>query len=186
MAAQASRSDEQLLLSARADADAFGGFYTRYEGPVLGFFLTRVRDPETAADLTAEVFAAALLGVERFRPSRGSARGWLFGIARNTYAMYARSQAVDARARRRLGWPPLALSDDTLERIASDAGELKLQALDLLRDLPDRQREAVEARIVREERYTEIAQRTDSTEAAVRQRVSRGLATLRSKLGGAP
>jgi Sigma-70 region 2 len=40
-------------------------------------------DPELDADLTAETFASALEGVDRFDPARGSAVNWLFGIARH-------------------------------------------------------------------------------------------------------
>ena len=38
-------------------------------------------DPELAADLTAETFAAALVSVRRFDPARGPAVAWLLGIA---------------------------------------------------------------------------------------------------------
>lgn len=45
-----------------------------------------MRDPETATDLTAETFAAALAGVGRFDPGRGAAVGWLYGIANHQLA----------------------------------------------------------------------------------------------------
>lgn len=61
--------DEALLrATAEGDADAFAGFYRRHEEGMLLFFLRRTRDAETAADLTAEVFAAALGSSARFRP----------------------------------------------------------------------------------------------------------------------
>ena len=56
----------------------------RYERPVLAFFLYRVGDPELAADLTAEVFAAALASLSRYRPGRAPASAWLFGESLST------------------------------------------------------------------------------------------------------
>ncbi len=54
------RSDADLLAGARNDPGAVAEFYDRYEDAVIGYFARRVRDPEVAADLTAEVFAAML------------------------------------------------------------------------------------------------------------------------------
>ena len=93
--------DEKLLASTRAEPAAFGAFYRRHEEQVLSYFLARVGDPEVAADLTAETFAAALASAHRFRPRRKKpAVAWLFGIARNKLAMSRRQGRVDARARR--------------------------------------------------------------------------------------
>src|SRR5262245_15947051 len=96
-------SDEQLLEAARTDPEAFAAFYRRHARPVAAFFVTRTRDAEAAADLTAETFAAALEGVGRFRARRGTATAWLYGIARHQLSRWQRRRAVDDRARRRLG-----------------------------------------------------------------------------------
>src|SRR3954453_9834030 len=125
-------SDEDLLSAARSDPAAFGAFYVRFEERVLRYFLSRVGDAEVAADLTAETFAAALASVGRFRPSKGAAGAWLFGIAHNTLAVSARRGRVEARARRRLGMPALELTDEVIERIDALAGP----ALERVRELP--------------------------------------------------
>jgi hypothetical protein len=53
--------DEAILSAASGgDPDAFTAFYRRYERAMLAFFYRRTGDAELAADLTAEVFAAAL------------------------------------------------------------------------------------------------------------------------------
>jgi DNA-directed RNA polymerase specialized sigma24 family protein len=56
-------SDEELL--SQQDAASFEEFYTRYFERVLVFFSRRTREAELAADLTAETFAAALVGRRR-------------------------------------------------------------------------------------------------------------------------
>ena len=72
-------SDEELL--GHNDASSFELFYNRYFERVLAFFSRRTRDPELAADLTAETFAAALAARRRYRQESGGAGAWLFGIA---------------------------------------------------------------------------------------------------------
>ena len=74
--------DEQLLARTRGEPSAFGVFNRGHEDRVLGYFLARVGDPEVAADLTAEPFAAALVRAHRFRPRKKQpASAWPFGIA---------------------------------------------------------------------------------------------------------
>jgi DNA-directed RNA polymerase specialized sigma24 family protein len=50
--------------------------------------------------------------------------------------------------------------------------------------LPADQRAAIEARVVDEQEYEQIAAATQTSEAVIRKRVSRGLASLRRKLEG--
>src|SRR5579859_7654271 len=57
------RSDRDLLAASRERGVGFGEFYRRHREAVLAFHGKRVREPELAADLTAETFAAALLAV---------------------------------------------------------------------------------------------------------------------------
>jgi RNA polymerase sigma-70 factor (ECF subfamily) len=59
-------------------------------------------------------------------------------------------------------------------------------ATTLLAGLPGDQRDAIAAHVVGDRGYGEVAVELHLTEAAVRQRVSRGLRTLRRRIGGAP
>jgi RNA polymerase sigma factor (sigma-70 family) len=170
--------DETLLASARGEPAAFGAFYRRHEDRMLSWFLARVGDPEVAADLTAETFAAALASAHRFKPRREPAVAWLFGIAGNTLAMSRRRGRVEARARQRLGMAPLELTDEAIERIA----ELDHVALTLVEHLPADQQEAVRARVIDERDYADIARDMRCSEAVVRKRVSRGLRNLRTHM----
>ncbi len=177
-----SESDDRVLLAAVSDGEAFAVFYRRYERPVLAFFLYRVGDPELAADLTAEVFAAALASLSRYRPGRAPASAWLFGIAQHKLAKSRRRGRVEDRARRRLGMAPLVLEDADLERVERFVGT-EITATGLLEGLPTDQRDAVRARVLDDRSYEEIAGRMRCSEAVVRKRVSRGLARLRDRLG---
>jgi RNA polymerase sigma-70 factor (ECF subfamily) len=146
-------TDLQLLVAAPRDPEAFVGFYRRYERPLLAFFLRAVRTPELAADLTAEVFAQALVALERFGPALGQPDAWLFGIARNLLAKSRARGRVEIRARQALGMGRLTLDDEALARIDDESGD----ALELLAQLPDATRAAVLARVVDERGYEVIA-----------------------------
>ena len=49
---------------------------------VMAYFARRSRDPQVVADLTADTFVAVITSFEAFDPRRGTARAWMFGIAR--------------------------------------------------------------------------------------------------------
>jgi RNA polymerase sigma factor (sigma-70 family) len=175
-------TDGELLAASRSEPDAFAAFYDRYERSVVGYFVRRTGNPEVAADLTAEVFAAALVAVGRYKPQAPSAAGWLFAIAHNKLVNSLRRGRVEANARRRLGIrEPIEFSTDELERVESAAGE-NGWVIELLEQLPELQREAIRARILDERPYPEIASELQASELVVRQRVSRGLAKLRDAL----
>jgi len=179
------RGDEELLLASATDADAFAAFYRRYVEAVLAYFAVRTRRPDVAADLTAETFAAALQGVRRYRRQQEPAAAWLFAIARNKLADAARRGVVADRARRRLAMEPVPLHDGDLERVEALA-DLAAGGADalaaLLEALPATQREAIVAHVLDERDYPQIARELRCSEAVVRKRVSRGLASLRARL----
>jgi DNA-directed RNA polymerase specialized sigma24 family protein len=114
--------DEAILAALDTAPEGFAVFYRRHVAGLLRYFLRRTHDPELAADLCAETFAAALDGAHRFDPARGPAVGWLDRIARRLLAHAQRRGAVEHRARRRLGMAPLDLTDAALERIEALAG----------------------------------------------------------------
>jgi RNA polymerase sigma factor (sigma-70 family) len=174
-------SDEDLL--AACDAASFELFYCHQVEQLLAFFVRRTRDPELTADLTAETFAAALAGRRRYRPEAGSAAAWLFGIASKKLADAQRRGYADRRARRRLGLERLEVTDDDIARIDALAAS---EATVLVERLAPAQRAAVKAHVVDGRGYGEIAREQQTTELVVRKRVSRGLATLRGRIGGRP
>jgi RNA polymerase sigma factor (sigma-70 family) len=184
-----SATDEELLTWSARRPEAFSAFYQRHENAMLVFFLRRTATPETAADLTAEVFAAALASASRFRAARGApAAAWLYTIAHHKLSSSRRRGRVEDRARRRLAMEPLVLTDDALDRVEAlaDAGRSAQVIEQMLQRLPADQREALRLRIVDERSYDDIARDLSCSSAVVRQRVSRGLKTLRTELSKEP
>lgn len=119
------------------DAAAFEAFYRAHLEAVLGFVARRVGDPHEAADLTADIFVAAIESAGRYRPDRGSPRGWLYGIARNALADRRRQQARELRAVSRLSGRRL-LDPASVERINErlDAERAARRVHRLLEQLP--------------------------------------------------
>jgi len=65
------------------DPAIFESFYREHVEAVQRFVARRVDDPQLAADLTAEVFLAAVASAPAYRADRGEPVAWLFGVARN-------------------------------------------------------------------------------------------------------
>jgi RNA polymerase sigma factor (sigma-70 family) len=176
-------SDAQLLAGiAACDERAFSVFYRRHLALIVGWAVRRTRDPDLAADLTAEVFAAVLVSAARYAPTSASAAGWLIGIARNVLGHSVRRGQVDARARERVGAAALTVEDHDIERILELAASDHGLAGQLLGELPSHEQAAVRARVIEERDYAEIAVELGCSEMVVRKRVSRGLSRLRTAL----
>lgn len=161
------------------DAHAFAAFYRRHEDAVLGYFLRCTRDAELAADLTAEAFARALAGRRGFDAERGDAGAWLFCICRNLLAASLKRGQVENDTRERLGLERLSLDDEAIARIEELHDAPAVSALDAL---PEEQRVAVRERVIEERGYEALAAELRCSQSVVRQRVSRGLRTLRARL----
>jgi RNA polymerase sigma factor (sigma-70 family) len=178
------RTDGELLRAiAAGDGAAFAVFYRRHLPGVVGYLVRETGDREVAADLAAEVFAAVFLVAHRFRArGGGSAALWVRGIAQNKLRESLRRGRVEDRARRRLALEPELLDDADLARVDELASSADGGPLDLVDQLPARQRVAIRSRVLEGRGYGEIARELQCSEMVVRQHVSRGLKRLRDQL----
>lgn len=172
--------DHLLLQAARHDPAAFGVFYGRHERRLLGYLVRRTGAGEAAADLCAEVFAAALERCRSGGPDPELPIAWLFGIANHKLADSMRERRIDDRARRRLQMRAIELTRGQVSDIEKLAHEDK--AACLLSGLSIDQRDAVLAHVIYERDYGDIARELRCSESVVRKRVSRGLAALRIRV----
>jgi RNA polymerase sigma-70 factor (ECF subfamily) len=170
------RCDDDLLRA--PDPDAFGAFYARHARAVESFFARRTGDRALACDLASETFAAALVARPRFRPGGAPATAWLYTIAARRLADHRRRAASEHRLRDRLMAQRWTEPVHAPEPARADEG-VAGPALALLERLPREQRAAIAAHVVAGHGYREIARLSGLSEAAVRQRVSRGLAAMR-------
>jgi DNA-directed RNA polymerase specialized sigma24 family protein len=75
----------------------------------------------------------------------------------------------------------IELTDADIERIEALGSDPQAQVL--LERLSPEQRDAIHAHVIDERPYDEIARWHGTSEAVVRKRVSRGLATIRKRMG---
>ena len=178
------RDYDALLLAAADDPEAFAAFYRAHVRGVIAIFRRRVGDAELAADLTAETLRAAALGGAALRAlSAARRRTWLYGIARRQLVTFQRRGHVERRARQTAGdGAHRADRRDARARRGGRPTPSSPQVDVALAALPDDQRAAVQARIVEDHDYDEIAAAQAISEPAARQRVSRGLAALRARM----
>ncbi len=166
-------ADDELLTS--NDPEAFGVFYVRHCPAIHAYFTRRVGH-DRADDLTAETFASALVARRRFVPGGTPAVGWLYTIAARRLVDFQRRGLTEMRTREALA------SCGALDRPAPTAlAEPDLDA-GLLRHLAPEQRDALRARYAEDRDYEQIAADAGTSQASVRQRVSRGLSALRGPL----
>jgi RNA polymerase sigma factor (sigma-70 family) len=177
---ESDRGDRAWLERARyGDGAAFEALYQRHRRVVLAFLARRVAEPEVAADLLAETFAALLVVIgNRDRALPESPIAWLIGTARNLLVNSRRRGRVEVAARRRLGMERLTLDDADLRRVEEVSAETDVLA-ELKAMLPADQFQALKARVFDEEDYATIAHDLGCSEAVVRQRVSRAAKTVR-------
>jgi RNA polymerase sigma factor (sigma-70 family) len=84
------------------EPDALEAFYRDHVEAVQRFVARRVSDPHLAADLTADVFLAAVDSAATYDASRGPVLAWLYGVGRNAVAAEARRRARELHAVRRI------------------------------------------------------------------------------------
>ena len=101
-------SDRELLAAlAGIDREAFTVFYRRHLSVVLAFLAQQTGEPETAADLTAEVFAVVMLAARRYdsgldTPFWAYASFWVRKAMQELVAELTRPVALSDRAARDL------------------------------------------------------------------------------------
>jgi RNA polymerase sigma-70 factor (ECF subfamily) len=166
-----------------SDPAALEAFYREHVEAVTRFVVRRVDDPYLAADLTAEVFLAAIDSAGGYRPERGAPRAWLFGVARNVVASEQRRALRERRARARMEGRRL-LDDHDVERMveridaAAQAREL-FAALDVL---PAGERAVFELVALDDLSVNEAAAALGVRRVTARVRLHRARATLRRRL----
>jgi RNA polymerase sigma factor (sigma-70 family) len=180
-AAAMSQAGESRARGAREGAAAeFERLYRANVEAVTAYFARRSADPHVVADLTSETFVTAITSFGSFDPGKGTARAWVFGIARHVYAAHceAYGQQQD-RLQRLAGRRDLEVDqvEELLDRIdAERAGRDLVAGLGML---ADRDRALVELVDLAGLRPKEAAAALGITPGAARMRLMRARAQLR-------
>jgi RNA polymerase sigma factor (sigma-70 family) len=128
-----------------SDPEMFEVFYREHIDAVQRFVARRVGNRELAADLTADVFVAAIESAETYRPHQGAQIAWLYGIAQIVVASRARRDGRERRATARVVGRELLDVDDVAQiddRLA--AAQESRRLYEAMSGLPDGERAVLE------------------------------------------
>ena len=173
---------EQLRLIG-IDPDIFEIFYREHVEAVQRFVVRRVGDRERAADLTSEIFLAAMDSAHKYRPRRGAPRTWLLGIARTRVANESRQRDRQRAGEGRLRGSALLDEDDAARLDARiDAAARSRQLYRAMDRLPRSERTILELVAIDELSLEEAAAAAGMHSATARVRLHRARRKLRTEL----
>ena len=158
-------------------ADAMRSLYDDHAGSLLAYLARRV-GRDVGEDLLAETFRVAIESYPTFDASRGSERGWLFGIATNLLRRHWRTERRRLLALQRsssgiarVADPLLGIADGVANRI--DAEHDAARVLAAVVDLPAEDRDLLILSGWEHLNSTEIGQALDIAPTTVRSRLRR-------------
>lgn len=165
------------------DPDAAVTVYRTLSGPVYGYLLQRMGDPEGAQDVTGDAFTEALEGASGFEgPPRGL-KAWIFQIARNRMVdhfrreSYRRHPSIDELAA--AGQDPAAGDDPESEALGHVERE---RILALTGELTPDQREVILLRLVGDLSVADTAELMERSPGAVKVLLHRALRALAERI----
>jgi RNA polymerase sigma-70 factor (ECF subfamily) len=175
--------DPNELARIAYDPAALEEFYLTNVEAVEQFIARRVSDPYLAADLTADVFLAAIDAAATYRPGRGTPAAWLSGVARNVVASEYRRTKRERRANSRLEGRRL-LDDEDLERMQQriDAAAGARHLFAAIAELPPTERAVLELVALDELTVTEAAAALGVRPVTARVRLHRARTAIRHQL----
>ena len=164
-------SDEVLMLEYQGGSRAaFEELYSRYSGPLYGFFRRRLDSPQRAEDLAQEAFLAVIRGASRYEP-RALVRTYLYGIA---------LKLLSSERRKPYGAAPT--DDEAAEPSVPGTQLTRLWVREAIGRLDASEREIVMLREYEQLSYSEIADLLRLPVNTVRSRLFRARMALKNHL----
>lgn len=170
-----------LVAAGRKDEAAFRALYTACSRRVFGLAHRIVRDPETSADITQDVFLLVWAQGDRYTPALGHPINWLLTLTH--HKAVDRIRADVTRKARNQKWGTQhhvsafdQVSETVIDRDDADRVHTSLASLSPL------QREAITLAYYSHLTYTEVAAHLDIPLSTVKTRIRDGLTKLRTTL----
>jgi RNA polymerase sigma-70 factor (ECF subfamily) len=168
------------------DPDLFEAFYREQVEDLQRFVARRVGDRERAADLTAEIFLAAIDSAHRYRPRSGTPKAWLYGIARTLIANDRRRRGRERAREERFRGSALLDEEDAARmdaRIDAAAQSRRLYAA--MDRLSEDERAVMELVAIDDLKVAEAAAAAGVRPVTARVRLHRARRKLRAELEAA-
>lgn len=165
------------------DAQAFGALYDRFQPEILRYLTHRTRHPETAEDITQQVFLKAWQAIPRFEQRGVPFKAWLYRMAHNQMVDHFRTHKVTSE----LG--DFDTPDEADQETALLTGEMTEALHRALARLSEDHRQVLTLRFLMEKSAREIGDVMGRKEVTVRGLQMRALQALRreiEEMGGLP
>ena len=192
-AARGDATDEMLMVRyQRGDREAFAELVRRYKRPIYNFVIRQLRHPNTAEDLTQDVFLRVVQNAAEFKHEARFST-WLYTIARNLCVdqlrrlSHRRHPSLDQPAGGGEDARPLVESiadshhSSSVERSAAGT-EVANRIVEAVDELPHDQREVFLLREIGNLPFKEIAEITGVGENTVKSRMRYALDRLQQAL----
>lgn len=157
----------------------FESLFKEYFPRVYNFIYYHVMNPDTADDLTAEVFCKAYKSFGRYDANRAQPYTWLCAIARNTVTDYKRRTAgivlLDLAEQEEVAEASLTPEESYIEKEAAHT------LLCLIHTLPQPHQDLITMKYFMQMTNREIAREMNLSESNVGTKLSRIIADLKKK-----
>jgi RNA polymerase sigma-70 factor, ECF subfamily len=164
-------SDEVLMLEFQdGSRAALEELYSRYRGPLYGFFRRRLDSPQRAEELAQETFLVVIRGASHFEP-RALVRTYLYGIAMKLLFNERRRQTREGPSSENLSEPAAAGTQETGLWVRQAVARLEVS-----------EREILMLREYEQLSYAEIADLLQLPVNTVRSRLFRARMALKEQL----
>jgi RNA polymerase sigma-70 factor, ECF subfamily len=170
--------DDSVLVARtrRRDRDAFALLYDRYSRLVYSIALRVARNSSTAEDILHDVFLQLWQQPEQFDSARGNLPSWMAVITRN--------RAIDRIRRQRATVDPADVVLVSSMDVGSEAelSDFVSKVRDMVRKLPEGQRNALEMAFFDGKTHAEIAAALQEPLGTIKTRIRTALTTIRKAL----
>lgn len=179
--------DDLTLIAAisQGDSRALEALYDRYSAVVYRMALRIVKNQELAEDIVQEVFWRVWRRSSSFERERGRVAQWLFGVAHNLCIdELRRMRSRPISVYEDVEHPLIQQLPDERTDVASEAwqSEQRRVITDMLDQLPEAQRQAIEMAYFGGMSHQEIATKLNRPLGTIKTRVRLGLHKLKSLL----
>ena len=167
-----------LMLEAKnGNSEAFGKLYNELYTPLFRYIVFRTKNKDIAEDILQDVFLKVFQRIDQYKEENAAPLSYFYRVARNAIIDYYRKKETQniSLEEHEIDTPDKALS----AREEFELSEKQSIFLEVIEELPDNYREALEMRFISGLTTKEIARSMSKSEDAVRQLQSRGLKLVR-------
>jgi RNA polymerase sigma-70 factor (ECF subfamily) len=165
-------TDELVGRAKDGDREAYSMLFDRFHDEIYRFAARRLGDPFAGQDVAADTFADVFGSIGRFQWRGVPFEAWLYTIARRRVSDHRRTRDRQTRP------APVDLTLEADDHALGVADAIDLR--DLVRRLPDAERDVIELRFMEDLSVEQTALRLEKNAGAVRVAQHRAIARLRA------